>query len=92
MVTYNGATATYKGYTAMFEVDLEDDIIHGKALCLRDMITFEGQTIAEAKQAFKDAVDEYLAYCSRRGKEPGKSSSEPGSKRRSSKLAVRPSR
>jgi predicted HicB family RNase H-like nuclease len=30
---------------------------------LSDVITFEGVTFAEARQAFRDSIDDYLAFC-----------------------------
>ena len=60
----------HKGYIARLKIDPEEDIIYGRAIGLRDIITFEGRTVAEAKQAFRDSVDEYLAFCEERGRSP----------------------
>lgn len=62
----------HKGYTGRFEMDLDSDVIHGRVVDTRDVITFEGETIAEAKQAFIDSVDDYLTFCAERGEEPEK--------------------
>lgn len=32
--------------------------------------TFQGTTVDEIEQAFKDSVDDYLAFCKERGEEP----------------------
>ena len=37
-----------------------------------DVITFEGETVKELKQAFQDSVDDYLDFCKQRGEEPEK--------------------
>ena len=65
-------TLTYKGYTGRLEVDTEAGIIFGRVLGIRDVITFQGVTAEEAAQAFRDSVDDYLAFCAERGEEPDK--------------------
>ena len=39
---------------------------------LRDVITFQGDTVAEAVQAFRDSVDDYLEFCASRNESPEK--------------------
>ena len=34
------------------------------------MVTFEGATYAEVEQAFRDSIDDYLAFCASRGETP----------------------
>ncbi|MEH1997674.1 MAG: type II toxin-antitoxin system HicB family antitoxin [Nostoc sp.] len=36
------------------------------------MITFQGSSVAELKQAFSDSVDDYLDFCRERGEKPDK--------------------
>jgi predicted HicB family RNase H-like nuclease len=62
----------YKGYHGSTEYSLEDDCLHGKLLGITDMITYEGNSVKEIKIAFKDSVDDYLAFCKETGKEPNK--------------------
>jgi predicted HicB family RNase H-like nuclease len=62
----------YKGYHGSTEYSLEDDCLHGRLLGINDMITYEGNSVKEIKIAFKDSVDEYLAFCKEQGKEPNK--------------------
>jgi predicted HicB family RNase H-like nuclease len=62
----------YKGYFATTEFDDEANIFHGEVINLRDMITFQGQTVDELRKAFKDSVDDYLEFCAERGEEPEK--------------------
>ena len=50
----------YKGYFAKVEFDDDDNIFHGEVINLRDVITFEGETVTELKKAFHDSVDDYL--------------------------------
>ncbi len=67
----------YKGYTGSVEVDTEADILFGRVVALRDVITFQGETIAEARKAFQDSVDDYLAFCAERGEAPEKPALNP---------------
>lgn len=62
----------YKGYTAQIEIDEEADILFGKVVDIRDMITFQGHTVEELRQSFHDSVDDYLDWCQELGKEPEK--------------------
>lgn len=65
-------TMTYKGYQAVVEYDEDAEIFHGAVLDLRDVITFQGESVAELKQAFAESVEDYLALCKERGEEPEK--------------------
>ena len=62
----------YKGYTGHVEYDDEAKIFHGEVLGIKDVVTFQGTTVDEIEQAFKDSVDDYLAFCAERGEEPNK--------------------
>ena len=62
---------TYKGYSAtMIELDEDSMTIAGRVALERGMATFEGRTVAEAIQAFRDTVEDYLALCIKHGIEP----------------------
>ena len=60
----------YKGYASHVEYDDEAKIFHGDVLGIKDVVTFQGTTVDEIEQAFKDSVDDYLAFCKERGEEP----------------------
>ncbi len=62
----------YKGYFAKIEFDDDANIFHGEVINLRDVITFEGETVKELKQAFQDSIDDYLNFCADRGEAPEK--------------------
>jgi predicted HicB family RNase H-like nuclease len=62
----------YKGYFAKVEFDEEANIFHGEVINLRDVITFEGETVDDLRQAFHDSVDDYLEFCAERGEDPEK--------------------
>ena len=55
----------YKGYIGTIEA--EDGVFLGRVAGLRDVITFEGTTFAEVERAFRDSIDDYLAFCAQRG-------------------------
>lgn len=58
----------YKGYVGI--VEPEDGVFAGRVIGLRDVVTFEGQSFADVEQAFRDSIDDYLAFCAERGEEP----------------------
>jgi len=62
----------YKGYLGKVEIDDEACILHGEIINIRDVITFEGQNVAELQQAFRDSVEDYLEFCAQRGENPEK--------------------
>ncbi|MEO7653380.1 MAG: type II toxin-antitoxin system HicB family antitoxin [Bryobacteraceae bacterium] len=63
---------TYKGYQAIVELDEEADLFHGEVINTRDVITFQGSSVEQLKQAFEDSVDDYLELCASRGEDPEK--------------------
>lgn len=62
----------YKGYTGSMETSAADNCLYGKILFVRDLVTFEGQTVQELRQAFEESVDDYLEMCAELGVEPKK--------------------
>lgn len=63
---------TYKGYVGRVEIDEDANLLHGNVINTRDVITFQGETVEEAKQAFEDSIDEYLAFCKENDRKPDK--------------------
>jgi predicted HicB family RNase H-like nuclease len=62
----------YKGYQGFVVYDDEAKIFHGEIVGLRAVITFQGTSVNEIEEAFKDSIDDYLDWCKERGKEPEK--------------------
>jgi predicted HicB family RNase H-like nuclease len=62
----------YKGYIGKVEFDDEAGVFHGEVINLRDVITFQGETVEELRQAFRESVNDYLAFCAERHEEPEK--------------------
>ncbi|GGK31231.1 type II toxin-antitoxin system HicB family antitoxin [Salinarimonas ramus] len=65
-------TMTYKGYEAVVEFDEDAELFHGEVMNLRDVVTFQGRSVDELKGAFKDSIEDYIAFCRERGEEPEK--------------------
>ena len=61
---------TYKGYTGALEVDEDSGGLFGTVLGTRDVITFVGKTVEEARKSLQESVDFYLEHCAATGKEP----------------------
>ena len=62
----------YTGYTGYVEFDDEAELLHGEVLDTRDVITFQGKTVEEVRQAFRDSIDDYLEFCAERNEKPEK--------------------
>jgi len=62
----------YKGYQGQVTFDEDAKIFHGEVAGLRDVVTFQGTSVAELEQAFKDSVNEYLDFCKELGRSPEK--------------------
>ena len=63
---------TYKGYSGSIEPSAEDRCLYGKLQFIPDTILYEAENIDSLETAFRQAVDEYLERCARRGIEPKK--------------------
>lgn len=62
----------YKGYKGAVELDEAENIYFGEVLNTRDIITFQGVSLEECRQAFRGSVNDYLEFCKERGEEPNK--------------------
>ena len=65
-------TMAYKGYQARIEFDEEDEIFTGRIVGITDVVGFHGQSVAELREAFHEAVDDYIETCAKVGKDPQK--------------------
>ncbi|MFB4390870.1 MULTISPECIES: type II toxin-antitoxin system HicB family antitoxin [unclassified Pseudomonas] len=63
---------TYRGYAARIEYSDEDQLLIGHVAGIRDVIGFHGESIRELREAFEEAVDDYLEACERLGRAPQK--------------------
>jgi len=62
----------YKGYLGKVEFDADAGILHGEVVGIRDVVTFQGKSVDEVEDAFRESVDDYLAFCKERGEQPDK--------------------
>lgn len=62
----------YNGYSAQIEFDSEDEIFFGRIAGINDVVGFHSDSVASLKDAFHEAVDDYLETCAKVGKEPQK--------------------
>ena len=64
----------YKGYIGLFTFDEKLELFQGRVSNIKDLITFQGKSMETLKYAFKDAINEYLNWCKKIGKNPEKPS------------------
>ena len=62
----------YLGYLGNVSFDDEAGVFHGEVINTRDVITFEGTSVSNLTAAFRESVDDYLAFCQARGEQPNK--------------------
>ena len=54
---------TYKGFIGSVNFSADDSIFFGKLEGINDLVTFEGKTVQELKDAFYYMVDEHIKDC-----------------------------
>ena len=54
---------SYKGYAARIEYSDEDGCFIGHIAGIRDIVGFQGESVSELRQAFEEAVDDYVPTC-----------------------------
>lgn len=60
----------YKGYAAHVEYSEEDLCFAGHIAGICDVVGFHGESVAELRAAFEEAVDDYLETCKKLGRQP----------------------
>ena len=62
-------TLNYKGFIGSIEADLSDNTLYGKVLGLdkSTLITYDGATLTELQEDFRNAVDDYIIHCKETG-------------------------
>ena len=61
---------SYEDFVGRVVYSAAERVFHGKIEFIVDLITFEGSSVSELEQAFKEAVEEYVALCEQIGKTP----------------------
>jgi predicted HicB family RNase H-like nuclease len=62
----------YKSYTGSIEYCREDDLLYGKVLGIKGLISYEGKTGSDLEADFREAIDTYLTDCKNEGIQPEK--------------------
>src|SRR5690606_18797002 len=62
----------YKDYYGTVSYSAEDELLHGRIIGINDLVTYEAESAAGLKQAFHEAVDDYIVTCKEIGKQPQK--------------------
>jgi len=62
----------YKDYVGHVEFDEDAEIFYGEVINTKDIITFQGKTVAQIKKAFVESIDDYLDFCAKRDESPEK--------------------
>jgi predicted HicB family RNase H-like nuclease len=60
----------YKGYTAEISFDEKAEMLHGRVRHIRDVVTFEADSVEGLRREFRKSVDDYLEFCADLGLEP----------------------
>ena len=57
----------YKNFIATVKYSEEDDAFIGRIEGIDSVVSFEGESVTELKEAFKEAVESYLEFCVEKG-------------------------
>lgn len=63
---------TNNGYAARIEYNDEDRVFTGRIAGIRDGVGFHADTVEGLREAFHEAVEDYVETCAKIGKEPQK--------------------
>lgn len=62
----------YKGYSGTVEFSADDETFFGRIAGIRDVVTFEADSVAKLKKSFREAVEDYIETCEKLNKHPDK--------------------
>ena len=65
-------TMIYRGYAARIEYNDDDGCFIGHIAGISDVVGFHGESVAELRSAFEEAVDDYLETCEELNRPPQK--------------------
>lgn len=60
----------YKDYHTVIEFNEDDKVYHGKIEGIKDLVSFDGKTMEEAQEAFKESITDYFETCKTVNKKP----------------------
>lgn len=61
---------SYKNYNGTVEYSGEDRCFFGKVIGIKSLLSYEGNSVQELEEDFKNVVDGYLADCKERNTSP----------------------
>jgi len=59
---------TCRGLVGSVRFSSEDSVLLGKIEGIDDLVSFEGESVAELKRSFREAVEDYVQLCKESGK------------------------
>jgi len=65
-------TMTYRGYATQIDYSGDDGCFIGHIAGINDVVGFHGESVAELRAAFEEAVDDYLETCEKLNRPPQK--------------------
>jgi predicted HicB family RNase H-like nuclease len=57
----------YKDFIATVKYSEEDEAFIGRIEGINSVVSFEGESVTELKQAFREVIESYLSVCERKG-------------------------
>lgn len=63
-------TMLYRGHIAQIEYSSDDGCFIGHVAGINDVVGFHGESVAELRAAFEEAVDDYLQTCGKLNRLP----------------------
>lgn len=63
----------YNDYYGTINFSVEDNILYGKVIGIKGVLSYEGRTLEELNEDFKNTVNEYINDCKERNIIPQKS-------------------
>jgi predicted HicB family RNase H-like nuclease len=58
----------HNGFYGSVHFSAEDEVFYGKIEGIHDLVTFEGASVSELKNAFQESVEEYVVMCKKNKK------------------------
>ena len=56
----------YNGFAASVRYSEEDKLYVGRIEGIKSVVSFEGESLIQLEEAFKEAVEDYLNFCNRK--------------------------
>lgn len=61
---------SYKNYNGTVEYSKEDSCLFGKVIGIKSLLSYEGDSVKELEENFRNVIDEYIEDCKERNVEP----------------------